>query len=147
MVKDEAVFFDLRALEKLNGEYYEWPLSTDLEAVEQAASQDYLRWNYCSYVNFVGTAYEGIEDAPNTMAFLESSDGDITYLTIPSYMSLSTNTLFNEAEEITGVEVVYGSDSICRSNGSSGVTNYSFAATVMCDREGDPLGPGTNIRV
>jgi hypothetical protein len=49
MVKDEAVFFDLRALEKPNGEYY---------------SFENLRWNFCSYVNFVGTAFENVEDAP-----------------------------------------------------------------------------------
>jgi hypothetical protein len=80
MVKDEAVFFDLRALEKPHGEYY---------------SYENLRWNFCNYVNFVGTAYEGISDAPDTMAFLENADGGITELTIPSFMSLSTKTLFN----------------------------------------------------
>jgi hypothetical protein len=44
-----------------------------------------------------------------------------------------------------GVEVVYGSDTICRSNGSSGVTNYNFAIVVMCDAEGDATAPGVFI--
>ena len=93
----------------------------------------------------MGTVYEGDEDAPNTMAFLESDDGDIIQLTVPSYMSLSTNTLFIElddgTEDIAGVEVVYGSDSICRSNGAD-TTNYSFSITVMCNSDLDPLLPG-----
>jgi hypothetical protein len=58
-------------------------------------------------------------------------------------MSLSTNTLFGTTDEILGVEVVYGSDTICRSNGAAGVTYYNFATTVMCDAEGDVTGPGT----